>query len=84
MALLTGEWNCRRPPRPLVRESEDIVVTGNLCTDEREGEKEMPAYGIAEEKGSDHNIITSNNCRGNRKSGVLTAGKGAVNTNNVK
>jgi len=71
-------------PGIVVRESEDIIVSGNLCTDEGEGDAKTQAYGIAEEKGSDHNIITSNNCRGNRKGGVQTIGGHTVAAGNIE
>ncbi|MEW6357493.1 MAG: right-handed parallel beta-helix repeat-containing protein [Planctomycetota bacterium] len=71
-------------PGILVMESEDIIVTGNLCTDEREGDAKTQGHGIVEEKNSNQNIITSNNCRGNRTGGVTTVGRSTVKANNLE
>ncbi|MBT4815636.1 MAG: hypothetical protein HON70_08055 [Lentisphaerae bacterium] len=71
-------------PGILIQSSEDIVVTGNLCTDEREPLEKRQVHGIAETGTSNHNIITGNNCRGNAKSGVVTVGKNTVTANNVE
>lgn len=74
-----GSW-----PGILVKDSEDITITGNLCTDEQEGEKKTQAYGIQETGESNNNIITSNNCRGNLKGGIMIAGENTIKADNLE
>ncbi|NVM23725.1 MAG: right-handed parallel beta-helix repeat-containing protein [Desulfobacterales bacterium] len=50
----------------------DCVVTGNRCYDTQEPKTQN--YGIREYTGSDYNIITGNNLRGNLTGGLLVVG----------
>ena len=61
---------------------ENILVTGNRCTDDQE--KATQKAGIEEGEGSDRNLIANNLCRGNAEGGTIVVGSGTVKQGNVE
>ena len=73
-----------RFPGILLQNCSGMIVTGNLCHDDREDDKKTQKFGIEETGKSDNNIITSNICRGNIVSGIKINGERTRSKNNTE
>ena len=71
-------------PGILLRNCTGMIVTGNLCHDDREGDNKTQKYGIEETGKSDNNIISSNICRGNKIGAVKKIGESTLSNNNSR
>ena len=65
-----------------LRSVTNSIVSANRCLDDRE--KPTQRTGIVETGDSDHNVFSSNNCRGCADKGIATVGTNSVRSGNIE